>query len=186
MISLVVPCRSLESRSVSISTSFPALRYPVAPPAVVLLACILRILYPVLFEAEPCMTDTAGLHFVVSTPAQTPDKHDRKAIRSHATRASIVDRQTTQLRSWVSPDRELGSLKKATLEQAPTPESILSVPSPRRVGADFSGLQLPSGVEPYMIQDLIQDLIKCRHSPLLILTHLPLKQNDGHTSTEPD
>jgi hypothetical protein len=161
---------------------FSALRYPVAPPAVVPVTRILRILYPVLFEAEPGMTDTAGLHFVVSTPAKTLDKHDRKAIRSHATRASVADRQTVQLRSWISPDRELRSLKKAILEEAPTPESILSVPSPRRVGADFSGLQLPSGVEPYMIQDLV----KCIHSPLLILTHLPLKRNDRHTSTEPD
>lgn len=66
------------------------------------------------------MTDTAGLHFVVSTPAQTLDKHDRKAIRSHATRASVADRQTVQLRSWISPDRELGSLQKAILEEAPT------------------------------------------------------------------
>jgi hypothetical protein len=128
------------------------------------------------------MIDTAGFHFVVSTPAQTQDKHARKAIRSHATRAGGARRQAVQLRSWISPNRELGSLKLAIFEEAPTPESILSVSSPRRVGSDFSGLQLPSGVEPYMIQNLV----KCLHSPPLILTHLPLKWNDRHTGTEPD
>lgn len=128
------------------------------------------------------MTDTAGLHFVVITPAQTLDKHARKAIRSHATRAGVARRQAVQLRSWISPDRELGSLKKAIPEEAPTLESILSVPSPKRVGADFSGIQLPSGVEPYMIQDLV----KCMHTPSFIFTHLPLKRNDRHTGTEPD
>jgi hypothetical protein len=130
------------------------------------------------------MIDTAGFRFVVSTPAQTQDKHAhaRKAIRSHATRAGRARRQAVQLRSWISPIRELGSLKLGIFEEAPTSESILSVSSPRRVGSDFSGLQLPSGVEPYMIQDLV----KCMHSPPLILTHLPLKWNDGHTGTEPD
>ncbi len=125
------------------------------------------------------MTDPAGLHFVVSTPAQTLDTQDRKAIRSHATRAGVADRQTVQLRSWMSPDRKLGSLNKAILEETPTQQSILSVPSPRRVGADFSGLQLPAGVDSHMIQDLVKCIF-------LILTHLPLKRNDRHPSTESD
>lgn len=128
------------------------------------------------------MTDTAGLHFVVSTPAQTLNKHDRKAIRSHATKAGVARRQAAPLRSWISPNRELGPLKRAILDEEPAPGSILSVPSPRPVGTYLSGLQLPSGIEPYMIQDLV----KCMHSPLLILTHLPLKGNDNHTGTEPD
>ena len=39
----------------------------------------------------------------------------------------------------------------------------LSVTSPKRVGGDFSALQLPIGIEPAMIQDLIQRM----HSELL-------------------
>jgi len=129
--------------------------------------------YLFLFKADhdPSMTDTAGLRFILSTPAQAQalDKDDRKAIRSHATRAGRAGQagqKTVQLRSWLSPDGELGSLEGARPEEAPTPGSTLSVrlPSPRRVGAAFSGLQLPSGVEPYMVQDLV----KCIHSPLTL------------------
>jgi hypothetical protein len=126
------------------------------------------------------MTDTAGFHFVVSTPAPTLDKHDRKAIRSQATKASVAHRQASKLRSWISPNRELESPKRAILEKPPKPESILSVPSPSRVGTFFSGIQLPPGVEPYMIQDLV----KCMHNPPP--THLPLKLNESHIETKPD
>lgn len=136
----------------------------------------------VLVEAEPHMIDTAGLKFIVSTPAKTLDKYDRKAIRSHATRTSVADRQTVQLRSWISPDHELGSFKKALLDQAPNLKSTSFLPSPRRLGGDFSGLQLPSGVEPYMIQDLV----KCIQIPIHILTHWPLKRKNEHTSTKLD
>jgi hypothetical protein len=86
---------------------------------------VLGILCSFLFEAEPCMTETAGLHFVDGTSAQTVDKHDRKAMRSYAARASTADRQAVQLQSWISPDRELWSFKKVILEEEPTPESIL-------------------------------------------------------------
>ena len=134
------------------------------PPAPV--ARILCILDPVLFETKACtrMIDTAGLRFVVTTPAQTLDKYDRKTIRGHATRARKGGRQILQLRSWISPDRELQAL--TTTKEAAAFKSVLSAPSPRRVGGDFSGLQLPSGVEPYMIQDLV----KCTYSPLRIPT----------------
>jgi hypothetical protein len=112
-------------------------------------------------RAELSTTDTAGLRFVVSTPAHSLDKHDHKAIRSHATRGvHLARRQSAQLSSWISPDRALGSLKKAIPEEALILGSIILVPSPRRVGSDLSGLQLPSGVEPYMVQELV----KCMHT----------------------
>ncbi|KAE9369325.1 hypothetical protein N431DRAFT_510886 [Stipitochalara longipes BDJ] len=110
-------------------------------------------------KSESSMPNPAKFHFVISTPAHTLDKHDRKAIKSHATkRAHAARRQPVQLSSWLTPDRKLGSLKQATLTEAPAPitKSILSVPIQRRVGSDFSGLQLPSGVEPSMIQDLVK------------------------------
>lgn len=110
------------------------------------------------------MIDTAGFHFVVSTPIQTQDKHARKAIRSHATRAGRARREAVQLQSWISPNRELGSLKLAKFHEAPTPESISTVSSPQRFGSYFSGLQLPPGVEPYMIHDIL----KCMHSSHLV------------------
>lgn len=115
-----------------------------------------------MFGTELCIIDTAGLRFLVSTPAQTLDKQDRKAIRSHAARANPADRQVPKLRSWISPDRVIGSLRKALLEEALGPESIFSVPSPRGIGTDLSGLQLPPGFDLYMIRDLV----KCIRSSL--------------------
>lgn len=103
------------------------------------------------------MIDAAGFHFVVSTPTQTQDKHARRAIRSHATKAGGgARRQGTKLRSWISPNRELGSLKLAMSEEALTPASTLSLSSPRRIGSDFSGLQLPLGIESHMVQELVK------------------------------
>ena len=132
-----------------------------------------------MFEAKDCITDTAGFHFVITTPAQTLDKHDRRAIKGHATRAGVADRHTSQLRSWISPGRELGAHNAA---KAPSLNSSMSVPSPRRFGGDFSGLQLPSGVEPHMIQDLV----KCIYTPLLILSFLLLLWNKSYLFTESD
>ena len=117
------------------------------------------VLVPESSWAKLCMTDTAGLQFIVSTPAQTLDKHDRKAIRSHATRARATRprKHAVQLWSWISPNRELGSLRNAAAEEAPIQESMVAnAPSPRQFGSHFSGLQLPSGVEPHMIQDLVK------------------------------
>lgn len=103
------------------------------------------------------MIDAVGFHFVVSTPTQTKDKHVRRAIRSHATKAGGgARRQDAKLRSWISPNRELGSLKLAMPGEAPTPAPTLSVSSPRRIGSDFSGLQLPLGIESHMIQELVK------------------------------
>lgn len=118
------------------------------------------------------MLDTAGFHFVITSPAQTQGKHTRKAIRSHATRAGGARRQAVQLKSWLCPKRELGPPKLAILEKSPSHVSILSVSSPRRVGSDFSGLQLPSGVEPHMIQDLV----KCMHIPSSLRASLACNQ----------
>ena len=95
------------------------------------------------------------MQFVVTTPARTPDKHDRKAIRGHARRAGAADRSAVHLGSWISSQPGLGAVAAVT-------ES----PSPRRVGGDFSGLELPSGIEPYMIQDLV----KCIHIAHLLFT----------------
>jgi hypothetical protein len=121
------------------------------------------------------MVDTAGFHFVVSTPAQGLDNHARKAIRSHATRAGGARRQAVQVRSWISPSRELRSLKRAISEEAPIQEFILSVPNPRRVGGEISGLELPPGVEPCMIQELV----KCMDSPLPLLSSVTCLSNGG-------
>lgn len=102
------------------------------------------------------MIDAGGFHFVVSTPTQTQDKQARKAIRSHATKAGGARRQGANLRSWISPNRELGSLELAMYNKAPTTASTISISSPRRIGSEFSGLQLPPGIEPHMIQELLK------------------------------
>ncbi|KUJ11890.1 uncharacterized protein LY89DRAFT_722304 [Mollisia scopiformis] len=103
---------------------------------------------------------SAGLHFVVSTPVQTLAKRDRKAIRKHATKARVVHprKKVVRLWSWINPARELGSRNAVLTDDNPTPKSM-SVPVPRLVGSYFSGLQLPPGVEPCMIQDLVKLIV---------------------------
>ncbi|KAL3417237.1 hypothetical protein PVAG01_11237 [Phlyctema vagabunda] len=92
---------------------------------------------------------TAGFQFIVSTPSEKLDKHHRKTIRGHATRAGRPTRQAVKLSSWISPERRL--------------DSTLNPPSPGQVGAAFSGLQLPPGVEPYMIQELVKLIDLSKH-----------------------
>ncbi|RDW58458.1 hypothetical protein BP5796_12388 [Coleophoma crateriformis] len=105
----------------------------------------------------------AGLCFVPITPAQSQDKHTRKAIQSHATRAGARRRPLIELRPWINPHRELEPLEKAISKDTRASKSTSSIPSPRLVGADFSGIQLPPGIEPYMIQDLVKLMDLNRH-----------------------
>jgi len=51
---------------------------------------------------------------------------------------------------------------------------FLSIPSPKRVGGDFSALQLPLGIEPAMIQDLV----KRTHSRPLVQLTSPIHRKD--------
>lgn len=94
------------------------------------------------------MTDATGLQFVVTTPLHAVDKHDRRLIKGHATRARKRQRRISNIRSWISPDRDLESLKAVNGGQA--------TGIPKRAGTDFSGLQLPAGIEPCMIQELMK------------------------------
>lgn len=68
------------------------------------------------------------------------------------TRAQGKRRKTVQLQSWTRPDHSLGLVKESESPEPP----FLSIPSPKRVGGDFSALQLPPGIEPAMIQDLVK------------------------------
>ena len=94
--------------------------------------------------------DAAGFHFIVSTTDSPVDKEDRRAIRSHTTKAQGKRRKNVKLQSWISPSSSLGTVKPSQKL------SNLSGPIPDRVGGDFSALQLPLGIEPVMIQDLVQ------------------------------
>jgi hypothetical protein len=96
--------------------------------------------------------DAAGFHFIVSTTDSPVDKEDRRAIRSHTTKAQGKRRKNVKLQSWISPSSSLGTVKQLTSQKL----SNLSGPIPDRVGGDFSALQLPLGIEPVMIQDLVQ------------------------------
>lgn len=96
--------------------------------------------------------DTAGFHFVVSTSDLPVDKENRRAIRSHVTRAQGRRRKKVQLQSWISPSSSVGVAKQSK----PQNPSYLSASIPDRVGKDFSALQLPLGIEPATIQDLVQ------------------------------
>lgn len=89
------------------------------------------------------------------------NKKDRRAIRSHATKAQGKRRKVVPPRSWISTDRGLGLAQESESTESP----FLSIP--KRVGGDFSALQLPPGIEPAMIQDLVK---RTRSRPLLRLT----------------
>lgn len=84
--------------------------------------------------------DSAGLLFVSNAPgkAATTAATDRKAIGSHVRKSR--GRRHPNVRSWINPARTIGGVN-------------LCVAPP--VGSAFSALQLPSGVEPSMIQDLV-------------------------------
>ncbi|KAH8883130.1 hypothetical protein GQ53DRAFT_431214 [Thozetella sp. PMI_491] len=95
---------------------------------------------------------TAGFHFVVSTSGQAPTRQDRRAIKSHATRAQGKRRKGAQLRSWIDPDRKLDPAER----DSESPELPIALLGPRRVGGDLSALQVPDGIEPAFLQDLLK------------------------------
>jgi hypothetical protein len=93
--------------------------------------------------------DAIGFQFIVNTSGSTLNSQNRRVVRSHTTRAHGKRRKTVQLRSWIDSDHNDNTTKKSD------PRSI-SVPGPRQIGGEFSALQLPLGIEPDMIQDLVQ------------------------------
>ncbi|KAK5213575.1 hypothetical protein LTR41_001154 [Exophiala xenobiotica] len=95
---------------------------------------------------------TAGFEFIVRTSDRRLDEDDRRAAVSHASRARWKQRKDRQMHSWIDPARVL---KQPKTSEAPNPPTS-ALPSPRRVGGDFSATQLPSGIEPAMIQDLVK------------------------------
>jgi hypothetical protein len=56
------------------------------------------------------------------------------------------------MHSWIDAARILKQPKESKAPDPPTS----ALPSLRRVGGDFSATQLPSGIEPAMIQDLVK------------------------------
>ncbi len=111
---------------------------------------------------------------MVSTSNQTLDHQERRAVRSHATRAQQGVRRAARLQSWVNPHRSLGSERTEGAEQREPPER--PAPGPSRVGGDFSALQLPPGIEPAMIQDLVKRMPP-EHRALI--PSRPFQEKDG-------
>ncbi|KAK4948173.1 hypothetical protein LTR10_013228 [Elasticomyces elasticus] len=94
----------------------------------------------------------AGLRFVVRTPDQCPDKENRRVVMSHASTTRWKRRKdATQLHSWIDPGRSLGFEDQ---KQKVTDYPTVSVPG--LVGGNFSATQLPPGIEPSVIEDLVQ------------------------------
>jgi hypothetical protein len=98
------------------------------------------------------LSDTAGIHFVVSTPDSALSQEDRRSVRSHAQKVHGKRRKAIQLRSWISSEDDSGHVKTANL----TRPFLHSVTTLRRIDGDFSALQLPTGIEPAMIQELVK------------------------------
>jgi hypothetical protein len=90
----------------------------------------------------------ASFQFIVTTPSHDLDPQDRKAIKGNATRQRKYRRRSPELQSWIIPGHELTSQEHV--------RRIDETAIPKRAGTDFSGLQLPPGFEPHMLQELIK------------------------------
>ena len=93
-------------------------------------------------------THIASLQFIVTTPTHDLDQQDRKAIKGNATRKRKSQRRIPEIQSWIVPGNEPASLRGI--------DTVRRTAIPKRAGTDFSGLQLPAGFEPHMIQELIK------------------------------
>ncbi len=98
------------------------------------------------------LLDTAGFQFIVRTSDRRLDDDDRRAAVSHASKARWKHRKDRQMHSWIDPAR---SLKRPNKSDTPNLPAI-PLPSLRRIGGDFSATQLPQGIEPAMIQELVK------------------------------
>ena len=107
------------------------------------------------------LTDNAGLHFVVGTSDRILSQEDRKLVRSHARRAQGKRRKAIQLQSWIDSKDKPGHV------QIPDSQFSSSTIGLNRINGDFCTLQLPTGVEPSTIQELVKGT---QHS--LILKHM--------------
>ncbi|KIW21664.1 hypothetical protein PV08_02244 [Exophiala spinifera] len=96
---------------------------------------------------------SAGLHFIVRTSDQAPNKEDRRAVMSHAAKRRWKSRKTPKLHSWIDPERSLGDVEKHEESLAP---SVLPMLGLNHFGGDLNGTPLPSGIEPAMVQDLVK------------------------------
>lgn len=88
------------------------------------------------------------MRFIVTTPLHVLDKQDRRLIRGHATKTRKKGKPASNISSWICPDRRLESPGSLYAEKAADISGC--------VGTAFSGLQLPSGFEPYMIRELVK------------------------------
>jgi hypothetical protein len=125
--------------------------------------CKLRFSEEILFCEQAYSTrfiwwmnlDAAGIHFVVNIPDQASRPEQRKATRSHTTKAQWKQRKNRPLQSWVNPGQ---TIRRAKTNSERSGEGRLLHPMPRlkMVGGDFSATILPPGIEPAMIQDLVK------------------------------
>ncbi|KAI1611401.1 hypothetical protein EDD36DRAFT_287556 [Exophiala viscosa] len=94
----------------------------------------------------------AGFRFVVRTSDQCSGTEDRRVVMSHASTTRWKRRKdATQLHSWIDPRRRLDAE-----EQMPKSKDYPTVSIPGLVGGSFSATQLPPGIEPSVIEDLVQ------------------------------
>ncbi|KAJ9620307.1 uncharacterized protein PV06_00641 [Exophiala oligosperma] len=102
---------------------------------------------------------TAGLRFILKTSDQQISEEDRKGAVSHASKARWkVRRKARSMRSWIDPDRSLQEEKSAIPPGASKRSNTIRLPSPRPTMIDetFSATELPPGIEPGMIQELVK------------------------------
>ncbi|KEF56386.1 uncharacterized protein A1O9_07967 [Exophiala aquamarina CBS 119918] len=102
----------------------------------------------------PGQLDAAGIHFVDSKTGQDSKPDRRKETMSHAAKAQWKQRKKGPLQSWINPCQ---SIKRAKTNSGWSEESRSPRPLPRlkMVGGYFCGTELPPGIEPGVIQELV-------------------------------
>ncbi|RSL45492.1 hypothetical protein CEP53_010767 [Fusarium sp. AF-6] len=84
------------------------------------------------------------LEFVVEEPLQKPSRKNQKLVKSHVSRGRPSRKERPGVKSWI--------LKRDAQKEVEIQHGSI----PPRVGSDFSLLDFPEPLQPYMKQDLVR------------------------------
>lgn len=112
--------------------------------------------------------DPTQLPFVAVRPESSTDVVDKKIIRANATRSRVTRRRISR------PKLDHGS-QNAHNSFCASHGALATILNPstltfRHIGSAFSGLSLPPGIEPHMIQDLVRRKYSAEPSCLCVMS----------------
>ncbi|KAH7131243.1 hypothetical protein EDB81DRAFT_696556 [Dactylonectria macrodidyma] len=100
---------------------------------------------------ESVSQDQQSFKFITGNPSQKRNRNRQREIKSHVGREIASRRRNAQprLQSWLLINRG-----DESMPQQLRTELVSSTPIPPRVGSEFSWVQFPEAMKPYMLQDL--------------------------------